>query len=540
MRKTPRQFLILSLTLYAFLVVFLSQRSEILKDFIHSSDIVKSQISQHVLLSNGFIDQMSLVGADFFAAEGCVSSPLTRYLKKSPTDDSFNMDSIKNTSYVGSVGNLTGTGHLEKNPEMAENINLALLYNPHFKTFYDSLPGIAWVYYTGREGFIMMYPWISSDDFSFSPALYDAPFYRIGLPENNPSRVRRWTPPYMDVAGKGLMVTLSKPLYSNDVLRGVVSVDVTLRTLSDRMDPRYHSFMVNENGQILAANALPSGWNKKVMTLEAYAGKEKSDHLIDLKNNNSDSLQSADAHYVYVAAIDNCPWTLYSELSYWDIFLKSSLSGVPVLLIGFLLLLSSNANERRKKIEHLLTGTVKELEESRLQLQTAASIDFLTGALNRRSTTERLNEEISRGARYGSTFSLILGDIDHFKDFNDTYGHAAGDAALKHIVGVISSGIRSSDLLCRWGGEEFLIILPDTGYSEALLVAEKLRAVIGNSCFVFDGIDDICITMSFGVSEYTHEKSLDHNIIQADDALYQAKDSGRNCVCGYKDINRVP
>ncbi len=540
MRKTPRQFLILFLTLYAFLVAYLSQRSEILKDFTHSSAIVRSQISQHVLLSNGFIDQMSLVGADFFATEISVSSPLNRYLKASPADNSFNMDSIKNTPYIGYVGNLTGTGHPGSNPEMTENINLALLYNTHFKAFYDSLPGIAWVYYMGSEGFVMMYPWTSSDDFSFSPALFDAPFYQIGLPENNPSRVRRWTPPYRDAAGKGLMVTLSKPLYYQEVLRGVVSVDVTLRTLADMMDPRYHSFMVDEDGHILAANDVPSVWDKKLLTLEEYAGKEKSEKFMELKKNNSDSLQSADAHYVYVAAIDNCPWTFYNELSYWEVFLKSSFAGAPVLLIGLLLLLSSNANERRKKIEHILTRTVRELEESRLQLHTAASIDFLTGALNRRSITERLNEEISRSTRYGSTFSLILGDIDHFKNFNDTYGHAAGDAALKHIVAVISSGIRSSDLLCRWGGEEFLIILPDTGYREALRAAEKLRIVISTSCFVFEGIDDICITMSYGVSEYTHEKGLDHNIIQADDALYQAKDSGRNCVCGFNDIYRAP
>lgn len=536
----PRRFLIVLLTLYTFLVVYVSQRSEILQDFTHTSATVKSQISQQVQLSNGFIDQMSLLGGEFFINNGKTRSPLNKFLLENPSGKMFSMDTVKNSAYTGSAGNLTGSGHLGEDFGKTENINLALLYNAHFKYFYDSLPGITWVYYTGKEGFVMMYPWISSKDFSFSPDLFNLPFYTIVLPENNPSRVRQWTPPYLDSAGKGLMVTLSAPVYKEDTMRGVISVDITLHTLSSMMNPRFHSFMVNGADQVLASNGSPSSITDKIPTLEEYVGREQAQALSILKNSGDNPLKTFKGRYIYVAAVDNSPWTFYSELSYWEVFLKCSFSGAPVLLIGLLLLLSSNANDRRKKAEHVLKGAVLELEESRRQLHAVASIDFLTGALNRRRMTERLYEEVSRFERYGSPFSLILGDIDHFKDFNDNYGHAAGDVALKHIVSTIVTNIRGSDLLCRWGGEEFLIMLPDTGYEEAILVAEKLKTSIGNSCFLYDDMEDIQITMSFGVSEYTHEKNLDHNIIQADDALYQAKNTGRNRVIGFNDIQRAP
>lgn len=537
MSKNSRQILIVLLTLYTFLVVYASQRSEILQDFTHSSATVKSQISQQVQLSNGFIDQMSLLGGEFFTNNSGARSYLRKYLKQDPSGDFFSMDSIKNSVYSGTAGNLTGIGKIDSSPEQSENIDLALLYTPHFKSYYDSLHGIAWVYYTGKDSIVMMYPWVSSSDFKFSPELFTVPFYRIGMPDTNPAGIRRWTQPYLDVAGKGLMVTLSKPVYKMESIRGVVSVDITLQTLSSMMNPKYHSFMVDNDGNMLASNDTPSLLGEKILSLEDYRGKEQAQALQALTKNNSDVLKTIGSNYVYLSSIDNCPWILVNELSFGDVFLKSAFSGAPVLLIGFLLLLSSNANERRKKIEQTLTATVLELEESRRQLRYAASIDFLTGTLNRRSMTERLHEEISRFERYNTSFSLVMGDIDHFKSFNDNYGHAAGDAALKHIVAIITSSIRGSDLLCRWGGEEFLIMLPDTAHGEAVAAAEKLRTAISASRFEFEGIKDIRITMSFGVSEYTHEKSLDQNIIQADDALYQAKENGRNRVVGFNDMN---
>ncbi|HOP63852.1 MAG TPA: GGDEF domain-containing protein, partial [Spirochaetota bacterium] len=127
--------------------------------------------------------------------------------------------------------------------------------------------------------------------------------------------------------------------------------------------------------------------------------------------------------------------------------------------------------------------------------------------------------------------SLIILDIDHFKKINDTYGHITGDSAIKHIVKIINDGIRSVDIFCRYGGEEFALLLPETEPDSAFLIAERLCRSLANSPF-FTGTEQITITASFGVSGISpgNDGTLDTILKNADSALYEAKRSGRNRV----------
>lgn len=165
------------------------------------------------------------------------------------------------------------------------------------------------------------------------------------------------------------------------------------------------------------------------------------------------------------------------------------------------------------------------LRIGRLQ-QFYASTDSLTGIPNRRAGTDIINAEYERASRYGAVFSVILLDIDYFKDINDSYGHSVGDIVLKKFSGLLSVSLRKADFISRWGGEEFLIVLPETGLSNARQLAERLCSKAQQSRFEAD----LQVTASFGVSVYKTGQTLEDIIRSVDKALYQAKQNGRNCV----------
>ena len=155
-----------------------------------------------------------------------------------------------------------------------------------------------------------------------------------------------------------------------------------------------------------------------------------------------------------------------------------------------------------------------------------AKTDSLTGIMNRPAFEEVLSKEIKRSKRYRMPISLILFDIDDFKALNDRYGHLFGDKILKRITDVVKESIRGTDIFARWGGEEFVVLLPNTGLTETLSVAEKLRKKIQS---VGMG-SKVSVTASFGVTEVEDGDDAFRVILKADKALYIAKTNGKNRV----------
>jgi diguanylate cyclase (GGDEF)-like protein len=167
--------------------------------------------------------------------------------------------------------------------------------------------------------------------------------------------------------------------------------------------------------------------------------------------------------------------------------------------------------------------------------------DPLTGIFNRVYLTERLHQEIKRSQRYGHPLSIVMSDIDHFKDVNDRHGHRAGDQILKVFVSRIAGSIRIDvDWMARYGGEEFLIVLPETDLPSACIVAERLRRLVAEAPFPLKG-GECRITASFGVTSYSpalqvERINLDQLMEQADEFLYEAKREGRNTVRGARPV----
>ncbi len=171
------------------------------------------------------------------------------------------------------------------------------------------------------------------------------------------------------------------------------------------------------------------------------------------------------------------------------------------------------------------------LRTKRLQdlLTLHAQLDPLTELMNRRGMNKRLAQEWERVRRHGGALSLAMGDVDHFKKVNDTYGHNVGDRALQHVSRALVSQCRQVDLPVRYGGEEFAIIIPDETTQGARVLLERCREHIANTQ-ITAGDSHLNVTISFGVADSTGKTSLDEIIDAADQALYRAKKSGRNRV----------
>lgn len=175
---------------------------------------------------------------------------------------------------------------------------------------------------------------------------------------------------------------------------------------------------------------------------------------------------------------------------------------------------------------HDMTETVN----SEQKLIALNRIDALTGVNNRRSFEMHIKEEMDRHSRYGHPLSLIMLDIDHFKQVNDTCGHQCGDYILKAITTLIGETIRSGDILARYGGEEFCCLLPETPVSAAAILAERFRKIVADHLFEYQG-QCIRVTISLGVSAMGSDATTPDMLLKkADDGLYAAKNKGRNQI----------
>lgn len=174
----------------------------------------------------------------------------------------------------------------------------------------------------------------------------------------------------------------------------------------------------------------------------------------------------------------------------------------------------------------------KKTEEELLRL---AATDPLTGALNRREFTALAEQESLRSHRYGRPLSIMMLDLDHFKRMNDAYGHAAGDMALQRFTALCCNTLRNVDIFGRWGGEEFVALLPETDAEGAAVIAERLRKVVNENVLLYND-NQIHMTVSIGIAQYrAGETSVDAPLGRADSAVYDAKKAGRNRISVYRN-----
>jgi diguanylate cyclase (GGDEF)-like protein len=193
---------------------------------------------------------------------------------------------------------------------------------------------------------------------------------------------------------------------------------------------------------------------------------------------------------------------------------------------------SSFDDEQRMAGSSLASHAAIALENARLHriVERQALIDGLTGIANRRQCEEALTGEIARSERLGTPLTLVLADLDDFKGVNDVHGHAVGDDVLREFAAVLRATVRDSDLAGRWGGEEFLLLLPGAEAVGGAQLADRVRATLSQRSFLGREGEVVTVTCSFGVAQHRHGDDERDLFAAADRALYRAKREGKNRV----------
>ncbi|HXJ01492.1 MAG TPA: GGDEF domain-containing protein [Micropepsaceae bacterium] len=218
---------------------------------------------------------------------------------------------------------------------------------------------------------------------------------------------------------------------------------------------------------------------------------------------------------------------------------KMSETAIKTLIDG--VVTATRAMEARSKtLELQLQTSSREVSELRDRLESVRKeslTDQLTGISNRKAFDTELQESIDRAIETGEPLSLVMCDIDHFKNFNDTWGHQTGDQVLRLVANCLSENVKGRDTAARYGGEEFVVILPQTALMGAVNLAQQIRSKVESKKLVKKSTGDILgiITISAGVTQYDPNESAAEFVNRADTCLYAAKRAGRNCVISEKD-----
>lgn len=185
--------------------------------------------------------------------------------------------------------------------------------------------------------------------------------------------------------------------------------------------------------------------------------------------------------------------------------------------------------DHKASLEETVKARTQALQKANRALKLMSHTDHLTGIPNRRDIMEKVHYEMFRAERTHKPFSFLFADIDKFKNFNDTYGHDCGDVVLKTVAQVMRSMLRKPDYIARWGGEEFLVVLPETSLENATLVADRIRIRVADTEFSYAG-HIFKVTITLGVAQFDQRLGIEHSINLADKALYRGKEAGRNRV----------
>ena len=223
-------------------------------------------------------------------------------------------------------------------------------------------------------------------------------------------------------------------------------------------------------------------------------------------------------------------------------FIPIVLSTILIFFTYYLIAIAIDQTKRQQQLENQrnvnnkLKKAQKRLEALNQKLDLTSRTDSLTGLYNRRHMEQRIKEEYEQYQRTGSEFALVLADIDFFKKVNDIYGHDCGDCLLKLLSEDLRKFIRESDTVARWGGEEFLLLLPATNEENAVGLAERINKTVQEHRYDYENVV-LLVTLTIGVSVIRHEDTIASIIKKADIALYQGKRAGRNCVISFDNID---
>ncbi|WP_457748357.1 sensor domain-containing diguanylate cyclase [Sulfurimonas sp.] len=398
--------------------------------------------------------------------------------------------------------------------EMESVLELA----PFLELVYKQNKNFAWVYYFSKHHFTVLYPYISSKDFNFTLALEKEPFFQYATPKLNPKAKLFFTPLYMDSIGKGLMITIGKPVYLHHEFLGTIDIDITLNNIDNilvRLDTLNHqSALYNEKHQLIASHNIIKFFNRsKIYKIDTFIPSV----ILNIKDTQK-NLKYINSQYIFKKTLANSKFKYIYMVNVYKVWLQSFIYILPIFILMLFSVYLVFLYQKSKNLNY------------KLKLQTVK--DYMTGAYNRRYFFEVAETLYLRAKRKRSKLAVIMIDIDDFKIINDSYGHDNGDLAIIEVRKILEKNLRKYDLFARFGGEEFCILLDDISKEDVVNLFEKIRKDFEEN-EIMNAEVRIHYTVSFGIA-YGMMGSLEKLIKIADEALYASKQNGKNQVTIYE------
>lgn len=400
---------------------------------------------------------------------------------------------------AGLSGSLTGTAVLSDPPPNVRRELSAMFHIDHqFGQLLENVPETVWVYYTSKNGFIHIAPNPSVTELHFSEVMYTKPFWTEATPDRNPRNRQIISELYDDYFGQGLMVSISSPVNMNGEFTGVMSVDVgidQLRELTGVGRAVGESILVDEHYQIVASEEeFELGERYEVPSTEEWS--EDQLQVLWL----TQEVVPGELRLIHrLPRLTLLAATAWRSLPAW--FVLAALTA--------LMLVSMRLYKAFGQVRHTMQR------------------DTLTDLLNRRGFESDAAAVRHRAVQHAQRTSLLLFDIDCFKRVNDEHGHNIGDEVLQSLARRLMTGVDEHDRVCRWGGEEILLLLVHDEKSSPTRIAERLRRSVEETPMTGESLR---ITVSGGLTEWRAEESLDVAVKRADEQLYRAKNGGRNRI----------
>jgi diguanylate cyclase (GGDEF)-like protein len=527
--KLINKFIILAIVI-SMGITYYNQFNSIVHDYRTEIEFKGLWIGKHIDLSSGLLELMKVYGNNYINNREA-SSEYFGMLKYDEEKQGYHLDAIEGTEAAKRMGNLTGLGQIPKDELLRREINLGLEINSFFRKIQELIPDASWLYYTSDSGFSSIYPFVSSDEFFYKDEFREASFFSYANPINNPERKSVWTPVYLDLAGKGLMVTYSCPLYVEEEFKGIISLDFTNQFFSNILYSEYEGYVADQTGALVAASKNIEFGDEIIYINDIMDFTRDEWEMIEDIGDNGMKIISGE--YIYRSGFASSPWTMYFRLPIVEVANRAFLLTLPMIVICSLFLYALFEIERRKKIQSILSATIKECKEYQDLLENAAKYDFLTSTLNRRGMEEELS--MIANSEEEKMLYILMADLDKFKKLNDTYGHEAGDKVLIEVAEIFKRMTERKGYVSRWGGEEFLLVITEVDQKEIFEYAENIRESVEKAHIPWKDDQLLKVTVTMGIAEYSAGESLYKCISNADEALYQGKRNGRNRVIRYNE-----
>ncbi len=416
---------------------------------------------------------------------------------------------LENPKLTHMNANLTLLDELDlADPDLRSEINACLSIDPYVGALKNEINETIWTYYTSKKGFIFIGPSHEISDFHYTRALTKKAFWAEAIPKANPDGLQIITSLYEDAAGQGLMISISNPIYVDGAFIGVMSYDLGVDVMSRLLaaGPSIgETILFDENGQLVAGPGTVKP-GIEVMFPDGYKENEwlkYQDKVVEISTIVPKQLYIM--HQIDKALLVKTAFK--SSLLLW--MLEAIIAVVIMMLV----------KNRRLAIER-----------KNLML-----IDPMTSLYNRRGLEEVVSKFNAMSSRENKPCAVFIVDIDKFKRVNDAYGHSCGDEVIKSVAQVLVEQSRNYSSVARWGGEEFLVFLPDIDPSKVFSIAERLRTAVEKRTHC---ACEASVTISIGAHYEVPNSNFEEMVKKADKALYHAKDTGRNRTVIYSEMHQ--